>query len=83
MLQKRLRFRDLKERGVFNNRPSLKNAQEKRGFPRGKLTGANSRTWTEDEVNEWLDSQPEDPKPALPAKKPRGRPRKTEHRATT
>ena len=83
MLKKRIRFRELKERGIVNNRPSLKNLQEQRGFPLGKLTGANSRTWTEDEVDEWVDSQPEAPKPVLPAKRPRGRPRKTENRATT
>ena len=76
LLKKRLRFRDLKERGIVKNRPSLKNLQETRGFPKGKMTGANTRTWTEDEVCEWVEIQPEDPKPAHPAKRPRGRPRK-------
>lgn len=75
-MQKRLRFNDLRDRGVVNNRTTLKNWIRDVGFPAGQLTGPNTRTWTEDEVQDWLDARPTEPKPALPTKRPRGRPRK-------
>jgi hypothetical protein len=79
---KRLRFRDLKARGIVNNRVTLKSWIRKHGFPPGQLTGPNTRTWDEDtEINPWLDSRPTAPKPAPIVKGRRGRPRKSEQRA--
>lgn len=57
-MQRRLRFRDLQAKGVVNNRATLGNWIRDRGFPRGQLTGPNTRTWGEDEVQAWLDSRP-------------------------
>ena len=57
-MHKRLRFRDLKELGVVRNRPTLRNWIKDRGFPPGQLTGPNSRTWGEAEVQAWLDRRP-------------------------
>jgi hypothetical protein len=78
---KRLRFRDLKARGIVNNRVTLKDWIQKHGFPPGQLTGPNTRTWDEEsEINPWLASRPTAPKPA-PVLKPgsrRGRPKKGE-----
>ena len=75
-MRKRLRYRDLVERGVVRNRPTLQNWIRDRGFPPGQLTGPNTRTWGEDEVQEYLDSRPSAPKPAPPIgeSKRRGRP---------
>jgi predicted DNA-binding transcriptional regulator AlpA len=76
-MRKRLRYRDLLALGIVSNRVTLQNWIRDRDFPRGQLTGPNSRTWSEDEVQDWLDSRPTAAKPALPAKRPRGRPRKS------
>jgi hypothetical protein len=75
-MRKRLRYCDLVALGVITNRVTLRNWIRKQGFPPGQLTGPNSRTWGEDEVQDWLDSRPVAPKPVSPAKRPRGRPRK-------
>ena len=75
-MRKRLRYRDLAALGVVNNRVTLANWIRDRGFPPGQLTGPNSRTWGEDEVEAWLDARPVEPKAVPPAKRPRGRPRK-------
>jgi predicted DNA-binding transcriptional regulator AlpA len=72
-LQKRLRYRDLEELGIVNNRPTLQNWIRDRGFPPGQMTGPNSRTWGEAEVQRWLDRRPTAPKVTPPS---RGRPRK-------
>jgi hypothetical protein len=76
---KRLRFRDLKARGIVNNRTTLQNWIRKLGFPPGQLTGPNTRTWDEDtEVNPWIAGRPTGPKTEIPLKpgSRRGRPRK-------
>jgi predicted DNA-binding transcriptional regulator AlpA len=57
-MQKRLRYADLERLGVVNNRATLSNWIRKRGFPVGQLTGPNSRTWGESEVQRWLDGRP-------------------------
>jgi len=78
-MQRRLRYRDLVERGLVKNRPTLQNWIHKRGFPPGQLTGPNSRTWGEDDVDEWVASRPtavKAPPPLRPGKR-RGRPRTT------
>jgi predicted DNA-binding transcriptional regulator AlpA len=77
-MRKRLRFRDLKARGIVNNRPTLNNWIKKLGFPPGQLTGPNTRTWDEGEVEDYLASRPTAPKPTpTPSRRP-GRPRKAE-----
>jgi predicted DNA-binding transcriptional regulator AlpA len=77
-MRRRLRFADLVALGVVNNRATLANWTRDRGFPRGQLTGPNSRTWDEAEVQAWLDSRPTAPKPPPPLTpgKRRGRPPK-------
>lgn len=74
-MRKRLRYADLHELGIVNNRETLGNWIRKRGFPPGQLTGPNSRTWSDIEVQAWLDSRPVAPKPT-PKAKNQGRPRK-------
>src|SRR5262245_57534975 len=61
-----LRFRDLRARGVFSNRVTLKNWVERYGFPPGHLVG-NARMWRESDVEAWIASHPTDWKPAAPA----------------
>jgi predicted DNA-binding transcriptional regulator AlpA len=80
MSLKRLRYRDLVALGIIRNRPTLQNWIRDHGFPCGQLTGPNSRTWSEDEVQAWLDARPTAPKPAPAVTRPRGRPRKAEQR---
>ena len=75
-MKRRLRFRDLVALGVVRDRVTLKNWIRDRGFPLGQLTGPNSRTWGEDEVQDYVATRPVEPKAAPPTKKPRGRPRK-------
>jgi hypothetical protein len=77
-MERRLRYTDLKAKGIVRNRVTLKNWIRDRGFPTGQLTGPNSRTWDEAEVQAWLDSRPTDPKPAPVVKGYLGRPRKGE-----
>jgi hypothetical protein len=72
-MRRRLRFIDLLNLNVVQNRTTLRNWQMHRGFPLGKLT-ANTRTWDEGEIEAWLDAQPSEPKP-VPNRGP-GRPRK-------
>jgi predicted DNA-binding transcriptional regulator AlpA len=76
MISRRLRFRELKERGIVENRVTLGNWVKTLGFPHGQLTGPNSRTWGEDEVQAWLDRRPTARKvtPSSPGR--RGRPGK-------
>ncbi len=73
-----LRFRDLKERGVVRNWPSLKNLQKNHGFPLGRMLSANVRVWDEEtEIDPWLKSRPTaGPAPRGAAARGRGRPRK-------
>jgi predicted DNA-binding transcriptional regulator AlpA len=73
-MRKRLRYADLLALGIVNNRPTLQNWIRKLGFPPGQLTGPNSRTWDEAEVETWLASRPTGPKPAPVVKSRRGRP---------
>jgi len=64
MLPVLLRFRDLKERGVVTSWPQLKSLIENYGFPPGRLTSPQIRTWTEDEIVDWYMSRPAEPGPA-------------------
>jgi predicted DNA-binding transcriptional regulator AlpA len=69
-MEKRLRYADLERLGIVRNRASLGNWIKQRGFPRGQLTGPNSRTWSEREIEDWLASRPTEPK-LTPSTKPR------------
>jgi predicted DNA-binding transcriptional regulator AlpA len=85
MVGRYLRFADLRERGIIPTRPTLRNRIRRHGFPRGRLIGPNMCAWLEEEVAEWLASQPTGPKPVKPPKpkRPRGRPRKHVHAQST
>jgi hypothetical protein len=68
-----LRFANLKARGIVNNWPTLARWIAREGFPPGHLIAANTRVWTEAEIDEWLMSKPTAKKP-IPLGP--GRPRK-------
>jgi predicted DNA-binding transcriptional regulator AlpA len=70
---KRLRYPDLVEAGIVRNRVTLSNWIHHQGFPEGQLTGPNTRSWSQAEVEAWLQSRPTDLKPTPTAP---GRPRK-------
>jgi hypothetical protein len=53
-----LRYADLVNRGILNNRQTLKNWIKQQGFPAGRLIGPNSRAWSAVEIERWLDSRP-------------------------
>jgi predicted DNA-binding transcriptional regulator AlpA len=63
MIERYLRFRELKERGIVNSRVTLGNRIKHQGFPEGRKIGPNTRAWTETEVADWLASRPTDRKP--------------------
>jgi hypothetical protein len=77
-----LRFRDLVARGFVRNRMTLKNRIRRDGFPPGRMTGPNERTWTDDEVDDWYRSRPIDG-PALKGAAKANRDRKAESTAST
>ena len=52
-----LRFKDLRARGIVNNRPALTRLIEKHGFPPGFLLSENCRVFDEDETQRWLDER--------------------------
>ncbi len=52
-----LRYSDLVERGIVNNRATLYRWIRRHGFPAGVLLGPNSRAWPEDAVMRWLESR--------------------------
>jgi hypothetical protein len=81
-MTKLLRFRDLQERGIIPNWPTLRARIDRDGFPRGRMIGPNSRAWTESEVDAWIKSRPTaGPAPRGAAKTRRRRPRKAEAQA--
>ena len=53
-----LRYTDLQEAGIVNNRATLYRWIKDCGFPQGFLLGPNSRGWPENEVEDWLKSRP-------------------------
>ena len=53
-----LRFKHLKQRHIVENWPQLKRWIETQDFPPGRYLGPNSRAWTEDEIDDWLDTRP-------------------------
>lgn len=61
-----LRFCDLVEMGVVNNRPQLSNMINNYGFPIGRKLGPNTRCWTTEEVIAWCNARPTERKPKRP-----------------
>ena len=54
MTTKYLRYADLVERQIVNNRTTLQRWTHNYGFPVGVLLGPNSRAWPENQVDAWL-----------------------------
>ena len=53
-----LRFRDLKARGLLSNHVTLGRWIKHEGFPPGMMLGPNTRVWTEAEIEAWIGSRP-------------------------
>jgi hypothetical protein len=53
-----LRFPDLKRRGIAKSWTQLRRLEKHCGFPPGRMCGPQTRTWTEQEVDEWYFAQP-------------------------
>jgi hypothetical protein len=62
-LSPRLNFKDLQSKGIVKNRATLRNLIKRSKFPPGKLTGPNSRTWSEEEVEAYVAQCTTDPSP--------------------
>lgn len=58
MPTKFVRFPVLQQRGIVKSWPMLKRRIERDGFPPGRMLGANTRAWSESEIEQWLDSRP-------------------------
>src|SRR5262245_60618867 len=58
MLEKLLRYPDLKALGIVKSHAQLKNLIQNYSFPAGKLLTPNCRTWTEQEIKHWIGSRP-------------------------
>jgi hypothetical protein len=81
---RRLRFGDLRARGIVNNRTTLNNWIRKLGFPPGQLTGPNTRTWDEEtEIQRWLEGRPIGKKPTPSRPPTAGRRRRSESESDT
>jgi predicted DNA-binding transcriptional regulator AlpA len=65
-MRKRLRYADIERLGIVRNRVTLTNWIRRGSFPTGQLTGPNTRTWDEQEVQLWLDSRPTAPREPPP-----------------
>jgi predicted DNA-binding transcriptional regulator AlpA len=63
-----IRYTDLVERGVVNSRMTLKRLIDFHEFPPGRLLTPNARAWTEDEIDEWVQSRPTASKTSLRVK---------------
>jgi hypothetical protein len=53
-----LRYADLQEIGYVENREKLRQLIKHHGFPPGRWTGHNTRTWDRDEVEQWWNDRP-------------------------
>jgi predicted DNA-binding transcriptional regulator AlpA len=72
-----IRFPDIQERGIAKSWAQLANLIKKRGFPRGRMIGANTRVWTPEEIDSWVADCPvENLALRGAAKRRRGRPGK-------
>lgn len=49
-----LRFADLVDRGIVNNRVTLSRWIRGQGFPKPVQLGPNTVAWREDEITNWL-----------------------------
>jgi hypothetical protein len=55
----KLRFADIKERGIVRSWAQLKRLQAEHDFPLGRLLSPNIRVWDEEEeVDPWVASRP-------------------------
>ena len=57
MATKYLRYADLVERQIVNNRTTLSRWIKHNGFPPGVLLGPNTRAWAENLVDDYLDTR--------------------------
>ncbi len=57
MTVKYLRYADLAERQIVNNRTTLTRWIDEEGFPAGIMLGPNTRAWANDQVDAWLESR--------------------------
>jgi predicted DNA-binding transcriptional regulator AlpA len=64
MVSKLLRFKDLQEKQIVDNRTTLSRWIRDEGFPPGVLLGPNSRAWTEESVELWLTARAVEREPA-------------------
>jgi hypothetical protein len=53
-----VRYKQLHEDGIVNDRMSLARKIEKEGFPKPLALGPNTLAWDLDEVRAWLASRP-------------------------
>lgn len=75
----RLTYRDLLELKLVRNRATLRNRILHHGFPPGRLTGPNNRTWSRGEIRDYVENCPVKPKAVTPparAARPRSSPPK-------
>jgi hypothetical protein len=66
-MNKLLRYADLKARGIFNSRMTLKRQIDAGEFPTGRLITPNRRAWTPEEVEEYHATRPATRKRQEPA----------------
>ncbi len=57
MTTKYLRYADLVERQIVNNRTTLSRWIRDNSFPPGVLLGPNTRAWPADQVDAWLEAR--------------------------
>jgi predicted DNA-binding transcriptional regulator AlpA len=50
-----LRFNDLRDRNIVTNWTTLCRWVRQGRFPPGRKVGPQTRVWTEDEINAWLE----------------------------
>ena len=62
-----LRYPDLVERQIVNNRTTLGRWIKSEGFPPGVLLGPNSRAWPANQVEAWLETRAAARNPAAKA----------------
>lgn len=60
-----VRFKDLHDAGIVSSWNSLREMQERYGFPLGKMLGASIRGWDVSEIKDWLASRPTETPPRL------------------
>jgi predicted DNA-binding transcriptional regulator AlpA len=63
-MTKLLRFRDLVDMGVVNNRMTLSRWIEKHAFPKPVKLGPNTAAWPADQIEAWVASRAEPTKAA-------------------